>query len=64
MALVSLMSGTYKNRFFSFSALFYLYLTILQTAKTAFAKYTVLCLIRNLNPTNTLHRKADALDKF
>ena len=47
MALFSLISGTYKNSFFSFFALFLsiLYLTSLQTAKTTFIKCAALWLL-------------------
>ena len=65
MALYSLMSGAFKNIFFSLPSYFSSHLASLQTAKTIFIKFAALWLFNsNLNPTNTLHRKTNTLDKI
>ena len=65
MALFSLISGTCKKNFSLFSPYFSLFLSSLQNTKTIFI-HLLFCgaSIRNLNPTNTLHRKTNTLDKF
>ena len=44
MALFSLISGAFKNNFFSFAPYFSSHLMSLQTAKTIFIKFAVLWL--------------------
>ena len=65
MALFSLISGTCKKTFSLFFPYFSLFLSSLQNTKTIFI-HLLFCgaSIRNLNPTNTLHRKTNTLDKF